>query len=147
MANKRTKFTDLEKKTIIADYVDCQNYSEVAKKNNVSVEAIRRIVNEDDDIVKKLETKKQENTQTTIEYMQTQHETKKRILDKILNAIEKKSEDIDMFTNIKDLATAYGIILDKELKVLELQRNKSEMEAELTKLDLLLGEIRKDAND
>ena len=141
------KFTDLEKKNIIADYVDCQNYSQVAKRYNVSVEAIRRIVKEDEDIVKKLETKKEENTQSTIEYMQTQHETKKRILDKILKAIEIKAEDIDMFTNIKDLATAYGIILDKELKVLELQRSKSEMESELTKLDELLGEIRKDANN
>lgn len=141
------KFTDLEKKNIIADYVDCQNYSQVAKKYNVSVEAIRRIVKEDKNIVKKLETKKEENTQSTIEYMQTQHETKKRILDKILKAIETKAEDIDMFTNIKDLATAYGIILDKELKVLELQRSKSEMENELTKLDELLGEIRKDANN
>ena len=78
--------------------------------------------------------------------MQTQHETKKRILDKILTAIETKAEDVDMFTNIKDLATAYGIILDKELKVLELQRNKSETEKELTKLDILLEEIKKDAN-
>lgn len=141
------KFTDLEKKNIIADYVDCQNYSQVAKKYNVSVEAIRRIVKEDKNIVKKLETKKEENTQSTIEYMKTQHETKKRILDKILKAIETKAEDADMFTNIKDLATAYGIILDKELKVLELQRSKSEMETELTKLDELLGEIRKDANN
>lgn len=140
------KFTDLEKKTIVADYVNCQNYSEVAKKYGTSVEAIRRIVKEDNEIVKKLEAKKEENTQSTIEYMQTQHETKKRILDKILKAIEIKAEDIDMFTNIKDLATAYGIILDKELKVLELQRGKNEMENELTKLDELLGEIRKDAN-
>ena len=118
------KFTDLEKKTIVADYVNCQNYSEVAKKYDVSVEAIRRNVKEDNEIVKKLEIKKEENTQSTIEYMQTQHETKKRILDKILKAIENKAEDIDMFTNIKDLATAYGIILDKELKVLEIKNNK-----------------------
>ena len=138
------KFTDLEKKNIVADYVDCQNYSEVARKYNVSVEAIRRIVKEDDEIVKKLEAKKEENTQSTIEYMQTQHETKKRILDKILTAIESKAEDVDMFTNIKDLATAYGIILDKELKVLEL-KNRSADNSELTKLDELLKEIKKDA--
>lgn len=140
------KFTDLEKKNIVADYVDCQNYSEVARKYNVSVEAIRRIVKEDDEIVKKLEAKKEENTQSTIEYMQTQHETKKRILDKILTAIETKAEDVDMFTNIKDLATAYGIILDKELKVLEL-KNRSADNSELTKLDELLKEIKKDATE
>ena len=140
------KITDLEKKNIVADYVDCQNYSEVARKYNVSVEAIRRIDKEDDEIVKKHATKKEENTQTTIEYMQTQHETKKRILDKILTAIESKAEDVDMFTNIKDLATAYGIILDKELKVLEL-KNRSADNSELTKLDELLKEIKKDATE
>lgn len=140
------KFTDLEKKNIIADYVDCQNYSEVARKYGVSVEAIRRIVKEDKDIVKKLEIKKQENTQSTIEYMQTQHETKKRILDKILKAIESKAEDIDMFTNIKDLATAYGIILDKELKVLELQKNNVNSD-ELAKVEELLSKIEQEAKD
>lgn len=141
------KLTDLEKKKIIADYVDNQNYSETAKMNNVSVDTVRRLVLNDDEIVNNLKQKKEENTQSTIEYMQTQHETKKRILDKILTAIETKAEDIDMFTNIKDLATAYGIILDKELKVLELQRSKSETENELTKLDELLKEIKKDANN
>ena len=141
------KLTDLEKKKIIADYVDNQNYSETAKMNNVSVDTVRRLVLNDDEIVNNLKQKKEENTQSTIEYMQTQHETKKRILDKILTAIETKAEDVDMFTNIKDLATAYGIILDKELKVLELQRSKSETENELTKLDELLKEIKKDANN
>ena len=140
------KLTDLEKKKIIADYVDNQNYSETARMNDVSVNAVKNIVLADEETANKCKQKKEENTQSTIEYMQTQHETKKRLLDKILNAIETKADDLDMFTNIKDLATAYGIILDKELKVLELQRGKSEMENELTKLDELLGEIRKDAN-
>lgn len=140
------KLTDIQKKKIIADYVENQNYSETARMNNVSVNAVKNIVLADEETANKCKQKKEENTQTTIEYMQTQHETKKRILDKILTAIETKAEDIDMFTNIKDLATAYGIILDKELKVLELQRGKSEMENELTKLDELLGEIKNEAN-
>lgn len=116
------KLTDKQKKKIIADYVENQNYSEAGRLNNVSDKTVKRIIDADKSVVKKVEEKKQENTQSTIEYMQTQHETKKRILDKILKAIENKAEDIDMFTNIKDLATAYGIILDKELKVLELSK-------------------------
>lgn len=144
----KTKLTDEEKKKIIADYVSTQNYCEVARINNISEATVRNVVKDsnNEELTRMFEQKKEENTQSTIEYMQTQHETKKRILDKILNAIETKAEDIDMFTNIKDLATAYGIILDKELKVLELQRGKSEMENELTKLDELLGEIKNEAN-
>lgn len=138
------KFNDKDKKQIIAEYVDCQNYSEVARKWNVSVEAIRLIVKANqDDVLKKLEAKKKENTQTTIEYMQTQHEKKKRILDKILEAIESKAEDIDMFTNIKDLATAYGIILDKELKVLELTKDKDKAPTKI----MIVNSLPKDDDD
>lgn len=138
------KLTDKQKKKIIADYVDNQNYSEVARMNNVSVNTVKNIVLENEEIANKCKQKKLENTQSTIEYMQTQHETKKRILDKILKAIETKAEDIDMFTNIKDLATAYGIILDKELKVLELQRGNANKD-DLQKVEELLGKLEKEA--
>ena len=117
------KLTDKQKKQIIADYVETQNYSETARRNKVSDVTVKDVVTKDKTTLKKLEQKKEENTLSTIEYMQTQHETKKRILDKILYAIETKADNVDdMFTNIKDLATAYGIILDKELKVLELSK-------------------------
>lgn len=126
--DRRTKLTDETKKNIIADYVNCQNYSEVARKYNLSVEAIRLIVKADKDVLKKLEAKKQENTISTLEYMQEQHETKKRILDKLLRSIELKAEDIENIDkmNIKDLATAYGIILDKELKLKEIDQKLNE---------------------
>lgn len=140
------KLTDLEKQQIFADYIETQNYSEVAKKYNRSVETIRNVVKDNEDIGKKLKQKKEENTQSTIEYMQTQHESKKRILDKILKAIEEKADNIDMFTNIKDLATAYGIILDKELKFMEMQRGNANNE-ELNKVRELLTKISDGAKD
>lgn len=140
------KLTDLEKQQIIADYIETQNYSEVAKKYNRSVETIRNVVKDNEDVRKKLKQKKEENTQSTIEYMQTQHESKKRILDKILKAIEEKADNIDKFTNIKDLATAYGIILDKELKVLELNK-KNDNNEDLEKVKDIMVSIRRIAED
>lgn len=140
------KLTDLEKQQIIADYIETQNYSEVAKKYNRSVETIRNVVKYNEDVGEKLKQKKEENTQSTIEYMQTQHESKKRILDKILKAIEEKADNIDMFTNIKDLATAYGIILDKELKVLELNK-KNDNNEDLEKVKDIMVSIRRIAED
>lgn len=140
------KLTDLEKQQIIADYIETQNYSEVARKYNRSIETIRNVVKDNKDVGEKLKQKKEENTLSTIEYMQTQHESKKRILDKILKAIEEKADNIDMFTNIKDLATAYGIILDKELKVLEMQRGNANNE-ELNKVKELLSKISDGANN
>ena len=140
------KLTDLEKQQIIADYIETQNYSEVAKKYNRSVETIRNVVKDNKDVGEKLKQKKEENTQSTIEYMKTQHESKKRILDKILKAIEEKADNVDMFTNIKDLATAYGIILDKELKVLELNK-KNDNNEDLEKVKDIMVSIRRIAED
>ena len=120
--NKRTKLTDKEEKKIIADYVETNNYSEVARLNGVSVNTVRRVIErqDSDELEKKVKQKKIENTKSTLEYMEEQHEVKKRLLDKLLKGMEVKAEEIDMFTNIKDLATAYGIILDKELKLKEI---------------------------
>lgn len=140
------KLTDKQKKKIIADYVENQNYRETARMNNVSDVTVKDIVSKDKSTLEKLEQKKQENTQSTIEYMQTQHESKKRILDKILKAIEEKADNVDMFTNIKDLATAYGIILDKELKVLELNK-KNENNEDLEKVKDIMVSIRRIAED
>lgn len=140
------RLTDKEKKKVIADYIDTGNYSETGRMNGISDVAVRRIVEKDPEVSKLLEEKKIENTQSTIEYMQTQHETKKKILDKILKAIEEKAENVDMFTNIKDLATAYGIIIDKELKALELQRNSGTSNSDLQKVNELLSKIEEEAN-
>ena len=141
----RTKLTDKQKKKIIADYIELGNYSEVARINGVDKSTVKRLIdsNYDEELQQKATQKKEENTQSTLEYMQTQHETKKRILDKILKAIEIKAEDIDMFTNIKDLATAYGIILDKELKVLELQKGNDKAPTRIT----IVNSLPKDDDD
>lgn len=144
MSTKR--LTDEQKKKIIADYVDTGSYSESARMNGISVTGVKKIVDKDEESLRMFNQKKLDNTQSTIEYMNTQHETKKKILDKILKAIEDKADNIDMFTNIKDLATAYGIIVDKELKVLELQRNGDANKEELSKLDELLKGIKDEAN-
>lgn len=138
---KFTKLTDKEKKKIIADYVECGNYREVARINNRSYETIRRIVNGDETISKKMTQKSEENTKDIIEYMDSKKSDTQRVLNKLLHGIEVKADELDMFTDIKGLATAYGIILDKQLKILELQRGMgssdqlSKVEELLTKLD------------
>ena len=134
MSNTKTKVTEKEKIKIIAYYTECQNYSEVARKFKRSDFTIRKIIKENENqISKKIEQKKDECVETTLEHMEKQHELKKSVLDKLLKGIELKANDIKKMDkmNIKDLATAYGIILDKELKVLELKRNSGNIENEI----------------
>ena len=124
----RVKLTDKQKKKIIADYVDNNNYSETARINNISETSVRRIVKGNEGIKEKVEQKKEENSQDMFEYMKNKDDDKKRIVDLCFEALDKKLSNLDMFTNVKDIATVYGIIMDKELKFRELELRKQEIE-------------------
>lgn len=149
--SKQTKVTDKEEKEIMAYYIECQSYNETAKHFNRSDQTIINIVkrNKDKDVWQMLEQKKLEHTLSTLEYMDRQHETKKRVLDKLLKGIELKADDIENIDkmNIKDLATAYGIILDKELKVLELKQKREDDEEDLQKVKDILVTIKEVADN
>ena len=60
--------------------------------------------------------------------MDSLKDRKKTIVDKLLKAIENKADNLDNFTNIKDVASAYGIIIDKELKLREIKNQTSNSE-------------------
>ena len=115
------RLTDKEGKQLVAEYIECGSYNKVGKKHGISATTVKNWVLKEKEIVEKCEQKKIENTEEVLEAMQNRRETKIKILDKIFKAIDNKLENIDMFTNIKDLATAYGIIMDKELKIKELE--------------------------
>lgn len=128
MSKVRKKLTDKKKKLIVADYIDCGNYSEVARKHGVSDTTVRKLVNTDSESLKKIEQKKKENTKDVLEYMDSLNEKKKSIINKLLLAIEDKADKLDSFTNIKDVASAYGIIIDKEIKLREIKTHEKNNE-------------------
>ena len=144
----RNKLTDKQKKKIVADYIQTQNYSETARINKVNEKTVRRIIKEQnhDEMKKKAEQKKEENTQDILEYMNSIKEKQKRIIDLSLQALEEKLEKPDMFTNVKDIATVYGVIFDKALKYKEIQiKSKENEEAEKKNgiIDELIGALNK----
>lgn len=102
--------TDAKKKKIIADYVGCGNYSEVARKNKVSKDTVRRLSNRTD-IVKKAQEKKEQNTRDMLEYLDQKRDTAFKFIDKAFEEMCKE-EKIEK-TSIINLATAIGIVIDK----------------------------------
>lgn len=122
------RITDKKKKKIIADYTNVQNYSEVARMNNVSDKSVKRIIKkeENSEMVKKVEEKKEENTKDILEYMDSIYDKQKSIIDLSLSALEEKLKNPDMFTNVKDIATVYGVIFDKALKYKEIKTKNNE---------------------
>lgn len=141
MANR---LTDKEKKKIIAYYIECQNLRETARKFNIQASTVKRIIEKDDEtqqeIKQKATQKRNENTKSVLETMENKRDIKINLLNKILEAMEKKVDNLDMFTSIKDLATAYGIILDKEIKIKELENKNKDNQDVLDRLDKLLEE-------
>lgn len=122
--NTRTKLTDAQKKKIIANFVENNNYSETARMNNVSEYTVRKICKDSNnkEIKEKIEQKKQENTKSMLEMISETNNKRLQVISKLVNAIDDKAEKIDAFTNVKDLASAYGIMIDKELKFAEMQK-------------------------
>lgn len=138
--------TDKQKKKIIADYTINQNYSETARINKVTDTTVRRLIKNNQDVLKKVEEKKEENTLDILEYMDSIANEQKEVIDLTLKKMKQKltrPRSVDM--NIKDLGTTYGIMYDKALKSKELKlrsaelnKNKRDIE-DLTVLADMLG--------
>ncbi len=120
------RLNDKEKQKIKADYIETGNLRETARMNNVSVNTVKRTVEADDEITQKLTQKKEENTKDILKYMDSIYDKQKKIIDLSLEALEKKLSNPDMFTNVKDIATVYGVIFDKALKYKEIQIKNEE---------------------
>ena len=147
----RTKLTDKQKKKIIADYMENQNYSETGRLNDVSNKTVERLVKSNEEVSNKVKEKKEENTKDILEYMDNIAEKQKKIIDLSLEVLEQKLSNPDLFTNIRDVAIVYGTIFDKSLKYKEMKLREEEMKYKntttqetLDKLDDLL-EAQKDA--
>ena len=141
------KLTDKQKKKIIADYVDNGNYSETARLNNTTDTTVRTIIKENKNIaLKKMEQKKEENTQDMLQYLESKKEDKKRVIELCFKALEDKLASPDMFTSIRDIAMVYGILVDKDLKYKELMNNRVK-DDKLVKVEELLSKIESEAND
>lgn len=117
--------TPAKKKKIAAAWADCQNYSEVARIHKVSMQTVKNVVmqlkEEEPDFMNVLEQKRQEESESVLEWYSKQSEAKKELLENLLAGMNAKAAKVDMFTSIVDLAKTLGIVLDKEYRALELQ--------------------------
>ena len=147
------RLTDKDKKKIIADYIENQNYSETARINNVGVNTVKRLVlsQDNEEMARKSKEKKEENTEDILQYMDSIVKDQKEVIDLALQVLKDKLSNPDLFTNIRDVAIVYGTIFDKALKYKEMKLREEEMKYKntttqetLDKLDDLL-EAQKNA--
>lgn len=115
------RLTDKQKKKIIADYVQCQNYRAVAKQNGVSPNTVRKIVASSPDTEQKCTIKKEQNTQDMLSYMDSRKERVQEIIDVYLGVLTD-SEKLEGAT-LQQITTALGTLIDKWTKPDSLKQN------------------------
>jgi hypothetical protein len=105
------RLTDRQKKKILADYVQTNNYCATAKINGVSATTVKNLVRANADIVEKCEQKKEENTADVMEYMNDHKDLVCSFIGKgleMLNDQEKLAA-----ANLSQITTAMGTLIDK----------------------------------
>lgn len=111
------RLTDRQKKKILADYVQTNNYCATAKINGVSATTVKNLVRANADIVEKCEQKKEENTADVMEYMNDHKDLVCSFIGKgleMLNNPEKLAA-----ANLSQITTAMGTMIDKWAMVQE----------------------------
>lgn len=109
------RLTDKQKKKIIADYVQLESYNAVAKKNGVSKDTVKRIVQSCEDIAQKTQQKKEENTADILAYMESQKQIVCEIIGKGLMALNDPQKLAT--ANPSQITTALGTLIDKWVMV------------------------------
>lgn len=105
------RLTDKQKKKIIADYVQLQNYTKTAKLNDVAESTVRKIVKNNPDCANQCDIKKEQNTQDMLSYMDSKKERVQEIIDVYLGVLTDP-EKMEGAT-LQQITTALGTLIDK----------------------------------
>jgi hypothetical protein len=105
------RLTDKQKKKIIADYVQLQNYTKTAKLNDVAESTVRKIVKSNPDCANQCDIKKEQNTQDMLSYMDSKKERVQEIIDVYLGVLTDP-EKLEGAT-LQQITTALGTLIDK----------------------------------
>lgn len=104
------RLTDKQKKKIVADYLETGSLRATGKKNGVSADTVKRIVQKDDAFEQKAAQKKQENTADILAYMESR---RKQVCDIIEVGLAVLPEKIQRAKSASEVTTALGTLIDK----------------------------------
>lgn len=118
------RLTDKQKKKIIADYVQLQNYTKTAKLNGVSDTTVKRLISTaPSEMLKKVEQKKEQNTLEMLDYMDSKKERVQEIIDVYLGVLTDP-EKLEGAT-LQQITTALGTLIDKWTKMDDIKRDST----------------------
>lgn len=143
MAEQGKPIDDLTRKRIMADYFETESYSETARKFNVSPQTVLNYISKDKEFGRILKEKKEKENKTVLKEMEKMTDKKIKILKLAMDEMERLLVAKNVTPN--SLATIYGVLLDKEIKVKELKQN--EKEANTTHRITIVNNLPKEEQD
>ena len=105
------RVTGKKRKQIIADRIEGMSIRKLAEKYGVSRYAVELAIKSDPEFSQKMTQKKEQDTLEMLEYMDRQKTNAQKLLSAIIEALNDPEKLAR--ANVRDLATAYGIIADK----------------------------------
>lgn len=104
------QLTDIQKKKIVVDYLECQSVNLTAKRNGVSWATTKKVLDGAGDIKEKLEQKKEENTADILAYMESRRQAVCDIIEVGLSVLPEKIQNA---RSAAEVTTALGTLIDK----------------------------------
>lgn len=128
-----SRLTEPQKAEIIAEYALSGNYRATARKYGVSESTVRRLCAREPEMTQKAAEKKEEIAQDMLAFMDSRKQAAQDVIDAYLAALADP-EKLKKAT-VQQIATAFGIVVDKFTKGPASQSNEAE---DLTPLAELL---------
>ena len=105
------KLTDKQKKKIIADYVESGSYSATARKFKVNPSTVKRVIDNNPNVQKKAEQKKEENTIDMLTFLDSRKDKAQQFIDLCFAAL--LSPEKVGAAQLSQITTAMGTMIDK----------------------------------
>lgn len=133
MQKKMTKpITPAQRKRIVAEYINCNSYAQVAKHYGISDHTVKKIVGQDTAFAEKCESKKIQDEQDIYTFLDSRKEEVYGILSGFLSAMADKGK-LETAT-LSQLSTAFGTVIDKYTGVKEYLSGDKAAKDQLTQL-------------
>ena len=120
-----SKLTDKQKKQIIADYIDLGNYRASARKNGVAPNTVKSLVMQDKETAQRCAEKKDQNTVEILEALAGQAP---KVIAFCEASLDRLLEVLPQSRNVRDIATAVGIMIDKYTGIAPKHRDSNPFE-------------------
>ena len=127
------KLNDRLRKKIAADYAECENYSEVARKYKIAVNSVKNVINADEKFASLCNQKKEQNTADILEELDSRKDI---VIDFFDETLQRMFELAKTSKDIKGIATALGIVIDKQMLKKNYELKKWELELRQREVEL-----------